>query len=100
MAERIRLWGFRLLLGKLVFFGNIFLQSLFLVGSDGTVATPDDDGYFDSYDMSQDVESIVSGDSSKPPATGTLETVTSNVGGNSPYALASTNRAPAQTHHH
>ena len=39
-------------LGKIL---NIFPQSLFLVGSDGTVATPDE-GDFETYDMSQDTE--------------------------------------------
>lgn len=34
-------------LGKIF---NIFLTSLFLVGSDGTVATPDEEGDFDTYD--------------------------------------------------
>ena len=50
-------------LGKIF---NIFPQSLFLVGSDGTVATPDEEGDFETYDMSQDTEWTVSGDFSKP----------------------------------
>ena len=57
-------------LGKIF---NVFPQSLFLVGSDGTVATPDEDGDFESFDMSQDVEWMVCGDSSKAVGNYSLE---------------------------
>lgn len=51
-------------LGK---FFNIFPTSLFLVGlSDGTVATPDEEGDFDTYDLCPDVEWTVNRDSFKP----------------------------------
>ena len=43
-------------LGKIF---NVFPQSLFLVGSDSTVATPDKDGDFESFDMSQDIKWFV-----------------------------------------
>jgi hypothetical protein len=68
-------------LGKIF---NIFPQSLFLVGSNGTVATPDEEGDFDTYDMSRDAEWTVSGDSSKPSATDLPSRST-----NSPYAYQS-----------
>ena len=45
---------------------NVFPHSIVLVGEDGTVATPDDNGEFNLYDMSTDVIWSVNGDSSKP----------------------------------
>ena len=68
-------------LGKIF---NVFPQSLFLVGSDGTVATPDVDGDFDTYDLTPDVEWNVNGDSSKPSTSSFLQV--NQPGRNSPYA--------------
>ena len=65
---------------------NIFPQSLFLVGSDGTVATPDEDGDFDSFDMSH-VEWMVCGDS--PKAVGNYSLDMPAVSTTSPYAYQS-----------
>ena len=65
-------------LGKIF---NIFPTSLFLVGSDGTVATPDEEGDFETYDLCPDVEWTVNGDSSKPHSSSQ-----SCSGRNSPYA--------------
>ena len=45
---------------------NVFPQSIVLVGDDGTVATPAEDGGFCVYEMSTDVEWSVNGDKSKP----------------------------------
>ena len=72
-------------LGKIL---NIFPQSLFLVGSDRMVATPDEEGDFETYDMSQDTEWTISGDSSKP--TGSHSATDFHSGStNSPYAYQS-----------
>ena len=45
---------------------NVFPQSVVLVGDNGTVATPDEDGSFCVYEMSTDVEWSVNGDRSRP----------------------------------
>ena len=86
MSLRLRASQMRIAtLGKIF---NIFPQSLFLVGSDGTVATPDEEGDFETYDMSQDTEWTVSGDSSKPTGSHSATDFPSG-SANSPYAYQS-----------
>ena len=45
---------------------NVFPHSIVLVGDDGTVATPNEDGDFSLYQMSSDITWSLNGDSSKP----------------------------------
>ena len=48
---------------------NVFPNSIVLVGEDGTVATPDNEGDFCLYEMDATVSWTVNGDPSKPTAT-------------------------------
>ena len=73
-------------LGKIF---NIYPTSLFLIGSDGTVATPDEEGDFETYDLCPDVEWTVNGDSSKPHSSSQ-----SCSGRNSPYAYQQPSSPP------
>ena len=53
-------------LGK---FFNLFPQTIFLVAEDGTVATPDNQGEFDTYDVDPNLVWTINGDPTKPDLT-------------------------------
>ena len=54
-------------LGKIF---NLFPQTIFLVADDGTVATPDIQGEFDTYDVDPNLVWTINGDPTKPDLTG------------------------------
>ena len=53
-------------LGKIF---NLFPQTIFLVADDGTVATPDSQGEFDTYDVDPNLVWTINGDATKPDLT-------------------------------
>ena len=57
----VKLWSTQMTVETLENVFNVVSATIFLVGEDGTVATPDDAGTFDTFEMSCNIARTVCG---------------------------------------